>query len=593
MCCRIREPVPVPPRKLNLDTPSQMKCGSLSSLGNARIPSHCETVLPLSTSRNDNCKNSVSPDNLLSQNSNFPSGSGSSQLPGASCPAALSLSSLLTHSKSCAAEFDEDFYMHELYSLEEADEDSTPSPVPKLGALLSCPVIDTSIISTSDSPNTKHTKPSLNVLSRHDTAPVIIMSPNTPKPASSNTRQSRGLRLLASNVDVSPFNPQTRPPIRRALSLYVPSASDNKINSNPNYAFKRPLPVNDVSPNVDPKRHKAVAVGGTPQFPSEKCSTSPSLISYEPLPVLNLSADEHSPDSSHLVAIPESNSLTQHSDASPELPSKPEDNRLTRSMTSYNLGPRQYSVPVVNAVAVPSLTSIAGKEREPLSRTVSESHLTIMKVLNQCQNTEEHTGDFKRVLCLPVVSAGRHPDINAISPETLADLLNGKYSDVVESYQILDCRYPYEFAGGHIVDAQNWHSQQFVVDLVEEATICAPMPCDPNKRNILIFHCEFSAERGPKAQRLLRDRDRKANWDQYPSLHYPETYLLEGGYKAFFEQFPEMCVPKKYTKMVDSEFAEDLKLCRSKSKTWASENKSGKSRTGPGSKKYSGRCLRE
>ena len=35
--------------------------------------------------------------------------------------------------------------------------------------------------------------------------------------------------------------------------------------------------------------------------------------------------------------------------------------------------------------------------------------------------------------------------------------------------------------------------------------------------------------------REIRERDRLLNSDNYPRLHYPEIYLLEGGYKNFFE----------------------------------------------------------
>ena len=36
--------------------------------------------------------------------------------------------------------------------------------------------------------------------------------------------------------------------------------------------------------------------------------------------------------------------------------------------------------------------------------------------------------------------------------------------------------------------------------------------------------------------RFLREQDRELNKDSYPKLNYPEVYVLEGGYKAFYEK---------------------------------------------------------
>ena len=36
----------------------------------------------------------------------------------------------------------------------------------------------------------------------------------------------------------------------------------------------------------------------------------------------------------------------------------------------------------------------------------------------------------------------------------------------------------------------------------------------------------------------MRKIDRKKNDMAFPKLYYPELYLLEGGYKAFYEQYP-------------------------------------------------------
>ena len=53
---------------------------------------------------------------------------------------------------------------------------------------------------------------------------------------------------------------------------------------------------------------------------------------------------------------------------------------------------------------------------------------------------------------------------------------------------------------------------------------------------ILIFHCEFSQKRGPRALRFLRKIDRQQN--TFPNLTYPEVYLLKGGYENFHSSFP-------------------------------------------------------
>ena len=55
---------------------------------------------------------------------------------------------------------------------------------------------------------------------------------------------------------------------------------------------------------------------------------------------------------------------------------------------------------------------------------------------------------------------------------------------------------------------------------------------------ILVFHCEFSQKRGPRALRALRNLDRTLNSANWPTLSYPEVYILENGYKNFHSKFP-------------------------------------------------------
>jgi hypothetical protein len=38
---------------------------------------------------------------------------------------------------------------------------------------------------------------------------------------------------------------------------------------------------------------------------------------------------------------------------------------------------------------------------------------------------------------------------------------------------------------------------------------------------------------------------------QYPKLHYPEIYILQGGYSGFFRSNKERCEPQNYVAMQD------------------------------------------
>ena len=170
---------------------------------------------------------------------------------------------------------------------------------------------------------------------------------------------------------------------------------------------------------------------------------------------------------------------------------------------------------------------------------------------------------------LPTI-AGRHSDLKSISGSTLSDLLDGFYADV--RFRVVDSRYPYEYEGGHVRTGDNLYEEDAV-----QKTLLFPGgresdddASDDGKGNIVdvvIFHCEFSAERGPRMMRCLRSADRTLNACDYPKLRYPELYLLDGGYQRFFESFPRHCVPQNYVKMTDRNFAADMKKFRRKAKS--------------------------
>ncbi|KAM3821000.1 LOW QUALITY PROTEIN: M-phase inducer phosphatase 1-like [Vipera latastei] len=105
---------------------------------------------------------------------------------------------------------------------------------------------------------------------------------------------------------------------------------------------------------------------------------------------------------------------------------------------------------------------------------------------------------------------------------------------------------------------------------VEDFLLKRPIVSSGGKRVVVVFHCEFSSERAPRMCRFVRERDRLGN--QYPSLHYPELYILKGGYKDFFVKCKPYCEPQSYRPMHHKDFKDDLlRRFRTRSRTWAGE----------------------
>ncbi|NXH30488.1 MPIP2 phosphatase, partial [Myiagra hebetior] len=176
------------------------------------------------------------------------------------------------------------------------------------------------------------------------------------------------------------------------------------------------------------------------------------------------------------------------------------------------------------------------------------------------KDDQELTGDFSKPHLLPTVE-GKDPGLKYISPDTLAAVLTGHFSSFLESSIVVDCRYPYEYEGGHVKGAVNLPLQRDVEEFLLEQPIVS---LDASKRVIIIFHCEFSVERGPKMCKFLRERDRSCH--EYPQLHYPELYVLKGGYREFFFQFPSHCEPRDYQPMEDAAFKEERRKFRGQSR---------------------------
>jgi M-phase inducer tyrosine phosphatase len=133
--------------------------------------------------------------------------------------------------------------------------------------------------------------------------------------------------------------------------------------------------------------------------------------------------------------------------------------------------------------------------------------------------------------------------IPRINRQTMLDVLDGKFTDKFDQKMLIDCRFEYEYDGGHINGAVNYNDK----DLLTSHLFRTPM----TGRSLLIFHCEYSAHRAPMMARHIRSEDRSVNAEHYPKLTYPEVYILEGGYSAFFEEHRGRCFPQEYVEMSD------------------------------------------
>lgn len=133
-----------------------------------------------------------------------------------------------------------------------------------------------------------------------------------------------------------------------------------------------------------------------------------------------------------------------------------------------------------------------------------------------------------------------------ISRETLCELLDGTHSRLFTRIVVIDCRFEYEYEGGHIDGAININTKA----KLEQVFVTRPPP--PGERVLLVFHCEYSTFRGPLMAAHLRHCDRQLNRQHYPHLAFPDIVVLDGGYSGFYDEHSKRCYPQNYIGMHDA-----------------------------------------
>lgn len=81
--------------------------------------------------------------------------------------------------------------------------------------------------------------------------------------------------------------------------------------------------------------------------------------------------------------------------------------------------------------------------------------------------------------------------IRYINGLRLEKILQGKYDLAYSNKFIIDCRFAYEYAGGHIQGAEN----HWTYDMID-ALLFRNLPSD--NRTLIVLHCEYSECRAPR-----------------------------------------------------------------------------------------------
>jgi hypothetical protein len=92
-------------------------------------------------------------------------------------------------------------------------------------------------------------------------------------------------------------------------------------------------------------------------------------------------------------------------------------------------------------------------------------------------------------LQLPHFNSSDPESLPRISQATLVQILDGAYDHLYDEKAIIDCRFEYEYNGGHIEGALNFCDKEQLAERLFSAPTSA--------NTLLILHCEYSAHRAP------------------------------------------------------------------------------------------------
>jgi M-phase inducer tyrosine phosphatase len=198
------------------------------------------------------------------------------------------------------------------------------------------------------------------------------------------------------------------------------------------------------------------------------------------------------------------------------VPSPPKEKKIFPSnpQPHYGLGPprlkqpfssvtghlRSTGSPNIGHVRKPSIPGQRPRKHMRRSLSMFEHPEEILKHEKATLCNAEALGSIMDVDDIPPLKLPHFkPDeesLPRITKETMVDILDGKYGLCYDRSIIVDCRFEYEFKGGHIDGAINVNNkEELATQLFETA---------PAERALLVFHCEYSAHRAPLMYAIAR-----------------------------------------------------------------------------------------
>jgi len=189
----------------------------------------------------------------------------------------------------------------------------------------------------------------------------------------------------------------------------------------------------------------------------------------------------------------------------------------------------------------------------PPPRPLSRPFLSPPPKVRLTQSAEFTPSERKRkrdLLLSPDLSD--EEDLDFMEPHELMKLINNGS----ERYYIVDGRYSYEFEGGHIINALHLPYREQIKLLFERIKTI---------RCTVIFHCEKSLVRGPRAARYFDELiENEANCEV-------KVKVLFGGYSKFYrtKTSQDYITPKGFTRELSKAFTLRKRAAREKvNQTW-------------------------